>query len=86
MEHYNSVLEITVSFLGLHTWEPDIYSGFSWALHLQYSVDHGLLSRMALVHISKSSQRVHLRYFSLTLSPPCVAGRAEEGTMGLVFF
>jgi hypothetical protein len=34
-EHYNSVLEITVSFLGIHTWEPDIYFGFSWALYLQ---------------------------------------------------
>jgi hypothetical protein len=34
-EHYNSVLEITVSFLGIHKWEPDIYIGFSTALHLQ---------------------------------------------------
>jgi hypothetical protein len=24
-EHYNSVLERTVSFLGIHKWEPDIY-------------------------------------------------------------
>ncbi len=24
-EHYNSVLEITVSFLVIHKWEPDIY-------------------------------------------------------------
>jgi hypothetical protein len=24
-EHYNSVLEITVSFLGLHKWKPDMY-------------------------------------------------------------
>jgi hypothetical protein len=24
-EYYNSVLEITVSFLGIHKWEPDIY-------------------------------------------------------------
>ncbi len=23
--HYNSVLEIKVSFLGIHKWEPDIY-------------------------------------------------------------
>jgi hypothetical protein len=30
-EHYNSVLEITVSFLGIHKWEPDIYIGFSLA-------------------------------------------------------
>jgi hypothetical protein len=34
-EHYNSVLEITVSFLGIHKWEPDI--GFSPALRLQCS-------------------------------------------------
>jgi hypothetical protein len=34
-EHYNSVLEITVSFLGIHKWEPDINIGFSPALHLQ---------------------------------------------------
>jgi hypothetical protein len=34
-EHYNSVLEITVSFLVLHEWEPDIYIRFSPALHLQ---------------------------------------------------
>jgi hypothetical protein len=34
-EHYTSVLEITVSFLEIHKWEPDIYIGFSSALHLQ---------------------------------------------------
>jgi hypothetical protein len=34
-EHYNSVLEITVSILGIHKWEPDIYTGFSPALHFQ---------------------------------------------------
>ncbi len=34
-EHYYSVLEITVSFLGIHKWELDIYIGFSPALHLQ---------------------------------------------------
>jgi hypothetical protein len=34
-EHYNSVLEITVSFLGIHKWDPDIYIRFSLALHLQ---------------------------------------------------
>jgi hypothetical protein len=31
-EHYNSVLAITVSFLGIHKWEADIYIGFSPAL------------------------------------------------------
>ncbi len=35
--HFNSVSEITVSFLGRHKWEPDIYTGFSPALHLQCS-------------------------------------------------
>ncbi len=34
-EHYNSVLEITVSFLGINKWEPDIYIGFSLAFHFQ---------------------------------------------------
>ncbi len=35
-EHYNPVLEITVSFLGtIYKWEPDIDIGFSLALHLQ---------------------------------------------------
>ncbi len=34
-EHYNSVLEMTASFLGIHKWEPDIYIGFSSALHLK---------------------------------------------------
>jgi hypothetical protein len=34
-EHYNSALERTVSFLGIRKWEPDIYIGFSLALHLQ---------------------------------------------------
>jgi hypothetical protein len=24
-EHYNSILEITVAFLGIHKWQPDIY-------------------------------------------------------------
>jgi hypothetical protein len=27
--------QCTVSFLGIHKWEPDIYIGFSPALHLQ---------------------------------------------------
>jgi hypothetical protein len=34
-EHYNSVLEITVSFMVIHKWEPDIYIGLSPALYLQ---------------------------------------------------
>ncbi len=35
-EHYNSVLEITVSFMVIHNCEPNIYIGFSPALHLQW--------------------------------------------------
>ncbi len=31
-------MEITVSFLGIHKWEPDIYIGFSPALPLQYGL------------------------------------------------
>ncbi len=42
-EHYNSVLEITVSFLGIHKWEPDIYTGFSPALHLKCGANFFLL-------------------------------------------
>jgi hypothetical protein len=38
-EHYNSVLEITVLFLVIHKLEPDIYIGFSPALHLQCRAD-----------------------------------------------
>jgi hypothetical protein len=34
-EHYNSVLEKIISFLGIHKWESNIYIGFSPALHLQ---------------------------------------------------
>jgi hypothetical protein len=33
---YNTVLEIEVSFLGIHKWEQDNYIGFSPALHLQW--------------------------------------------------
>ncbi len=39
-ERYNSVLETTVSFLGIHKWEQDIYIGFSPALHLQCIAGH----------------------------------------------
>jgi hypothetical protein len=34
-EHYNSVLEITAYFLGIHKWEPDIYIGFSLVFYFQ---------------------------------------------------
>ncbi len=33
--HYNYILEITVSFLGIQKYETDSYIGFSPALHLQ---------------------------------------------------
>jgi hypothetical protein len=52
-EHYNCVLEIIVSFLGIHKWEPDIYIGFSLALHLQcrYSGNKRLYSVSLLLYI-----------------------------------
>ncbi len=45
-EHYNSVLEITVSFLGIHKWEPDFYTGFSPALHLKCGANFFLLVQL----------------------------------------
>ncbi len=37
-EQQSSVVEITVSFLGIYKWEPDIYIGFSPSLHLQCAI------------------------------------------------
>ncbi len=39
-EHYDYVLEITVSFLGIHKWEPDIYIGFSLAFICSVQDEH----------------------------------------------
>jgi hypothetical protein len=39
-EHYNSVLEIQI-----HLWEPDIYIGFSPALHLQCLERNSLVTK-----------------------------------------
>ncbi len=39
-EHYNCVLEITVSFLGIHKWEQDIYIWFSPALLSQCALTY----------------------------------------------
>jgi hypothetical protein len=36
-EHYNYVLEIRVSFLGLHKWEPAIFIGYLPVLQLQWT-------------------------------------------------
>ncbi len=49
MEHYNSSLEITVSYLGIHKWEPDIYSGFSPALHLQCRIWESIIYLVDIV-------------------------------------
>jgi hypothetical protein len=47
-------LEKTVSFLGIHKWEPDIYNEFSLALHLQCSAPAFYGSSMGLKsHISQ---------------------------------
>ncbi len=39
-ERYNSVLKITVSFLGIHKWEPDVNIRFSAAHHLQCAASY----------------------------------------------
>jgi hypothetical protein len=68
-EHYNSVLEITVSFLGIHKWEPDIYIGFSPALHLQCKVRQYL----CCIKTNKGGAWVNpvLLASSPPLTPPC---------------
>ncbi len=47
--HYHCVLEITASFLGIHKWEPDIYIGFSPALHLQCTLLSLIYRRLELL-------------------------------------
>jgi hypothetical protein len=50
---FNSVLEkggCTVSFLGIHKWEPDIYIGFSPALHLQCVVHISSHFHIVIMH------------------------------------
>jgi hypothetical protein len=56
-EHYNSVLEITVSFLGIHKWEPDIYIGFSPALHLQGTTQIDLISFAIVYKVGRERPR-----------------------------
>jgi hypothetical protein len=60
-EHYNSILKIIVSFLGIHKWEPDIYIGFSPALHLQceqISGTHGSASKNMISYVLLSRGRI----------------------------
>jgi hypothetical protein len=48
-------LEITVSFLGIHKWDPDIYNGFSPALPLHCGPSRvGHRSWMIRPQVSKS--------------------------------
>ncbi len=54
-EHYNYCLEVSVSFLGIHKWEPDIYIGFSPALDLQCS------------HCSRTSKKTLFLLFRIQL-------------------
>jgi hypothetical protein len=56
----NSVLEITVSFLGIHKWEPDIYIGFSLAIHLQCG--NFYLHRMKCVYMARATYNVYAQY------------------------
>jgi hypothetical protein len=50
-EHYNSVFEITVSFLEIHKWEPNIYIGFSPALHLQCGLCFYSIINFSSIHL-----------------------------------
>jgi hypothetical protein len=64
-------LEITVLFLGIHKWEPDIYIGFSLALHLQCGVYvHGTFVYV-MVKIVKGDGR----------APPPTPSRADFSVM-----
>jgi hypothetical protein len=51
-------LEITVSFIGIQKWQPDIYIGFSPALHLQC---RGNRKRRNMMHASEKRMRRELR-------------------------
>jgi hypothetical protein len=51
-------LEITVSFLEIQKWEPDIYIGFSRALHLQC---RGKRKRRNMMHASERRMRGEMR-------------------------
>ncbi len=53
-EHYNCVLEIRVSFLRIHKSEPDIYIGFSPALHLQCAPFSLIYKRLVLFSFDSS--------------------------------
>ncbi len=70
-EHYYSVLEITVSFLGIHKWELAIYIGFSPALYLQCRVGVGSKSMLPHPPLGKT------RFSNLCLSV-CVGWRKLE--------
>jgi hypothetical protein len=59
-ECYNSVLEITVSFLGIQKWEPGIYIGFSPALHLQELQCRGKRKKRNMMHASERRMRREL--------------------------
>jgi hypothetical protein len=47
-------LEIPVSFLGIHKWKPDIYIGFSPALHfaLRKTIFHTAGKNSLIPHIN----------------------------------
>ncbi len=65
-----SVLEITVSFLGIRKWEPDIYIGFSPALHLQCSTTNQMWCDKTLFDkITPETNGTKWRYLKISL--PC---------------
>jgi hypothetical protein len=68
-EYYNSVLEMTLSFLEIHKWTIDIYIGFSPALHLQFiSVTvHCTIMIVCMVSIISTSE-----FINVLKNPLCV--------------
>ncbi len=68
-QHKKSVLEITVSFLGIHKWEPDIYIGFSPALHLQCTTVIRLSSFSSRMYALSCTQKLNVIQYNKYKKP-----------------
>ncbi len=51
---------MTVSFLEIHKWQPDIYIGFSLAIHLQWGIDN--CSQLSSPLLEQPGQEALLQY------------------------
>ena len=71
-----SCSRITVSFLGICKWEPDIYIGFSLDFHLQCAIDWVGWEKTAVEVFSILSQAAFSRVLLLTkLHVYCIRSR-----------